>query len=204
MDVQTIALDRAKALELYQAYKTHRHYQSDIDWEIQRTYELIAKGKVVIQAIESIKRAGLDEKGLPKLALAGATAEFCHIQRSRNGRLVMRDTDPRSWTVKRNVFRYGESTFEFPPDSFPLSWDGKRRSGESAHKAAVPIIPIHLRPRRGLQNYHVLYEAEWEPVPPVDPYLLRRIGKADLWLVCAAWELTPVEQAAMATRVRPS
>ena len=37
--------------------------------------------------------------------------------------------------------------------------------------------------------------------PPRDPYLLRRIGKADLWLVVASWELTEVEMAALSTRV---
>jgi hypothetical protein len=36
---------------------------------------------------------------------------------------------------------------------------------------------------------------------PVDPFLLRRIGSADLWLVVASWELTAVEVAALATRV---
>ena len=65
----------------------------------------------------------------------------------------------------------------------------------------MPIIPVHLRPKRGLANYHVLWEAEWERVVPRDPYLLRRIGKADLWLVVAHWELSPVEMAALSTRV---
>ena len=62
-------------------------------------------------------------------------------------------------------------------------------------------MPIHLRPKRGLANYHVLWEAEWTPSPPRDPFLLRRIGKADLWLVVAQWDLTEVERAALATRV---
>jgi len=65
----------------------------------------------------------------------------------------------------------------------------------------VPIIPGYLRPKRGLQNYHILWEAEWSRGVPVDPYLLRRIGQGDLWLVVAAWELTEVERAAMSTRV---
>lgn len=36
---------------------------------------------------------------------------------------------------------------------------------------------------------------------PKDPYLLRRIGKGDMWLVVAAWDLTEVERAALATRL---
>jgi hypothetical protein len=68
-------------------------------------------------------------------------------------------------------------------------------------EALVPSVPVHLRPKRGLASYHVLWEAEWTKVVPRDPYLLRRIGRADLWLVCAAWELTEVERAALATRL---
>jgi len=36
---------------------------------------------------------------------------------------------------------------------------------------------------------------------PRDPYLLRRLGKGDLWLVVAAWDLTEVERAALQSRV---
>ena len=82
-----------------------------------------------------------------------------------------------------------------------MMWDGKGRRGSSDHKAQLPLIPVHLRPKRGLENYHILWEAEWEPIPPRDPYLLRRIGKADLWLVVAHWDLTEVERAVLATRV---
>jgi hypothetical protein len=64
----------------------------------------------------------------------------------------------------------------------------------------VPLVPIHLRPRRALGAYHILWEAEWKRVPPVDPMLLRRIG-GDIWLVVAAWDLTEVERAAMQTRL---
>lgn len=42
---------------------------------------------------------------------------------------------------------------------------------------------------------------QWQRVPPRDPFLLRRIGKADLWLVVAMWDLTEVERAALATRL---
>jgi hypothetical protein len=45
----------------------------------------------------------------------------------------------------------------------------------------VPIVPVHLRPKHGLQNYHILWEAEWHPVPPTDPMLLRRYA-GDLWI----------------------
>lgn len=211
MDVAKIALDQEKAQELYQKYRLHQHYETDMDREIKRAYKEIARGKVVIQAIESIKRAGVDAKGLPKLALASAMASHCWIERKANGSLTMRDREQEWSRGKRKLIAdFHAAEFTFPPESFPiqLAWDKdpskryKYRANASQHKAAMPIIPIHLRPKRGLQNYHVLWEAEWEPIPPRDPYLLRRIGTADLWLVCAAWDLTDVEMAAMATRVR--
>ena len=62
------------------------------------------------------------------------------------------------------------------------TWPDQPRARNS-YRAVVPLIPIHLRPKRGLQNYHVLWEAEWRPAPPVDPLLLRRIGVSDLWVV---------------------
>jgi hypothetical protein len=204
METARIEVDRKQARDLYRKYKEHRAYSEPIDWEIQRTYQLLAHGNVIIKAIESIKLAGLNEKHLPKLALAPATATHCHLRRNRNGSIVMgKDDDFNAWRKRTNQIRLPDEAFHFPADSFPLSTWAKvpYRLDTSNHRAALPIIPIHLRPKRGLANYHVLWEAEWERVVPRDPYLLRRIGKADLWLVVAHWDLTEVERAALATRV---
>jgi len=65
----------------------------------------------------------------------------------------------------------------------------------------VPLVPVHLRPKRGLANYHVLWEAEWERIVPRDPLLLRQIGRGDMWLVVAQWDLTEVERAALSARI---
>ena len=210
MDVKALAIEKDAARELYQKYKTHQNYETDLDHEIKRTYQLIAQGKVIIQALEAIKLAGLDAKGLPKLALANATAQACEIQRFHNGSMRMSSMyapKPGHFRKVREITTYRDETFQFDVETFPIfeTIAGKKwRRSVTDHRSAVPVIPIHLRPKRGLQNYHVLWEAEWEPVPTRDPYLLRRIGKADLWLVCAAWELTEVERAAMATRISVS
>jgi hypothetical protein len=204
MDAQELKVDRKEALALYRKYKEHAAYSKPIDWEIQRTYQLLAQGKVVIKAIESVKLGGLNEKGLPKLALGPATAAACHIRRQLNGAMVMAPDDNfwRSREEGRRL-RFAEETFVFPVESFATYvTDGKRyRRNDSQHRAMTPIVPIHLRPQRGMENYHILWEAEWERVVPKDPYLLRRIGKGDLWLVVAHWDLTEVERAALATRV---
>jgi hypothetical protein len=199
METTHITVEREEAERLYRKYKEHHAYSSPIDYEIQRTYQLLAKGKTVIKALESIVKAGVDEKGLPKLAIASATAKACYLERGSRGTCVMASSD--NWRAKNNRFHWAEQTFVFPPSTFPMSWDGKYRQSRSNHVATMPIIPTYLRPKRGLANYHVLWEAEWTPIPPRDPYLLRRIGKADLWLVVAHWDLTEVERAALATRV---
>ena len=201
MHTEQIAMTKAEALALYRKYKAHQAYAAPIDWEIQRTYQLLSRGNVIIRAIESIKTAGVNEKALPRLALAPATATACHIQRQRDGSMIMGPNDD-FWRARKNQYRFPEETFTFPYGSFPPApWQKDGRDYRSAHRALLPIIPVDLRPRRALENYHVLWEAEWERIPPRDPYLLRRIGKADLWLVVAHWDLTEVERAALSTRI---
>jgi hypothetical protein len=203
MDVTTMAVDRTEAERLYRKYKEHRAYSQPIDWEIQRTYQLLARGKVVIRALDSIVRAGVNAEGLPKLALCRSTAKTCFLQRDRDGSAIMSSMPNNFWRpAKNHTFQWRESTFAFPRESFPFNFGSNaERVRRSTHRAQVPLIPVHLRPRRGLPNYHTLFEAEWSPEPPRDPYLLRRIGQADLWLIVASWELTDVERAALSTRV---
>lgn len=199
MDTQKIFLDKAEAATLYRKYKEHANYSTPIDYEIQRAYQALAKGKLVIKALESIAKAGVNDQHLPKLAIAEATAKCCFLERGADGSATMRSSE--NWRKKTSNYAWRRDTFTFPADSFPWGWDRKNRMFRSRHLATLPIIPTYLRPKRGLANYHVLWEAEWEPLPPRDPFLLRQIGKADLWLVVAQWDLTEVERAALATRV---
>jgi hypothetical protein len=200
MHTELIKVPREEATLMYRKYKEHVNYAKPIDWEIQRCYQLLARGKVIIRAIESIKQAGLNREYLPKLAIAPATSAACHLRRNSNGSMVMSPDDRFHSHEARNI-RFNEDTFAFPAESFPIaSWNPKIRISTD-HKAIMPLIPVHLRPKRGMENYSVLWEAEWKRVIPVDPFLLRRIGKSDLWLVVAHWDLTAVEQGALSTRV---
>lgn len=187
MNVTQITVDRDKARELWREYKKHQNYSTPIDEEIARTYKLLAQGRTVIQAIESVRQAGLGEHNkLPKLAIARADAKECYWRALTNrGEFLSDETWPRTNMTRSR--RIG------------LPWQGVTTSHPDG-RAMVPLIPIHLRPKRGLANYHVLFEAEWARIPPRDPYLLRRLG-GDLWLVVAAWDLTEVERAAMASRL---
>lgn len=203
MDTQHIEIDRAKALELYRQYRTHQHYSTPMDQEIQRAYQLLSKGRLVIKAIESVKAAGLKTEGIdagfPKLALVRADAPSCKVSHSHDGSGYMYagDVEPRSrsWRAGGGLMN-SRNCFTFPKGTFKTEREYRWRG-----EAVVPLVPLHLRPKRGFASYHVLFEAEWSKIAPVDPFLLRRIGKADLWLVVAMWELSEVERAVLSTRV---
>lgn len=190
METTPITLDRDVARSLYRKYREHLHYSTPIDHEIMRAYQLIAQGRLIIKALESITTAGVGEDGLPKLAIARATAEKCFLRHaSPDGSCEMSCSG--KWS--RSNERFG-NRFQFARGSFPAfkKWNAE---------AILPPVPLHLRPARGLANYHVLWEAQWTRTPPADPYLLRRIGIGDMWLVVAMWNLTPVERAALQARL---
>lgn len=190
MQVATLEMDRAEARKLHREYKEHRAFQTAQDREIERTYRLIAAGKVVIRARESVRAAGLGTDGFPKLALCRADAKVCRIEMRPSGSAEMFDSAA-SWRCKSR--RIG-----FPEGTFTYQHQGKQWGANA--EAMLPLIPVHLRPRTALENYHILWEAEWRRVPPRDPYLLRHV-EGDIWVVLAAWDLTEVERAAMATRL---
>jgi hypothetical protein len=189
MQTQKLEMDRDQARALYRKYREHRAWSKPIDHEIQRIYQLVAQGKIVIRALDSIRAAGVNEAGFPKLAIARADVEECFLTLSADGSAHM-GSDRWSWSRASASKR-----FAFPPGTFPVK---ASRYGASA---IVPHIPPDIRPARGLANYHILWEAEWTRRPPVDPMLLRRIGKGDLWLVLGAWDLTEVERAVMAEHI---
>lgn len=191
MEVQKIAIDPERARELWRDYKTHLHYSTPIDDEVRRTYQLIAQGRMVIRALESIKNAGLDAEGLPKLAICRAHGQRCRLRRTTRGNAEFSHLASFGWNNTRDVVRFADGTFKYPPA--PHGW---YREVE----AVVPIIPAQHRPKRGIANYHILWEADWHDVPG-DPLLLRRIGRGDMWLVLAQWDLTEVERAALAARI---
>ena len=195
MDAQYVEIDRARAKELYQAYKKHAHYSKPIDKEIQRAYQLLGQGRLVIKALESVAQAGIkqtgEDKGFPVLALCRADATSCTAFMDNDGSCSMMADNRSAYsrTHYRNKYRWPAGTF---PQLQGRPWRGT---------ALVPTAPLHLRPKRGLQNYAILWEAQWTRLAPYDPFLLRRIGRGDLWLVVAMWDLTEVERGALSTRI---
>ena len=189
MQTQQVTLDRAEARALYRKYKAHQHWSKPIDCEVQRVYQLLAQGRVVIRALDSIREAWLGDDRLPKLAIVRADAEKCYLTAERDAAVF---TDSR-WSRRSNQHHSHRLTVPWPGFALPVDW--------KTYEAVTPLVPIHLRPKRGIENYAILFEAVWSKAVPVDPMLLRRVGKSDLWVVVAAWELTPVEQAVLAGRL---
>lgn len=197
METIRVEIPRTEARHLYREYRKHQHYSTPEDHEIRRAYQLLAQGRLIIKAVESVKAAGVNEQGLPNLALCRADARACRWRQHWGGNAgtMFYEDDP-SRTTRWNNPTAADKALVF------RDWPVIRPThGRTEWLALVPPVPLHLRPKRGLANYHILWEAEWERIPPRDPYLLRRIGKSDLWLVVAMWDLTEVERGVLATRL---
>jgi hypothetical protein len=179
-----LKFDPVAAKEALQAYRTAKAPSTDEDRQIMTAYREIARGKMVVMAIESIRQAGRFDSGLPKLALARADLRQVHCFA---GYEYVQFSKPSRWNS-------GTTTAYWKVDRMP------RANETVAGNATVPLIPLNLRPKFDLKNYHILFEADWVKAP-VDPLLLRRL-KGDLWLVLAAWELTAVERAVLEQRAQ--
>lgn len=204
MDVSEIAIGTAEAKRLYREYKANRHFDSKMDAEITRAYQLISQGKMVIDARRSITEAGLGDDGRPKLAICPATAKVCFLEMlggndsAANRKMAWRFS-AHQWPRTPSQYISVPTPVRSPLFDARVSWNRDVLVSSVAAKAQVPIIPARHRPKAP-QHYHILWEADWVGVP-VDPLLLRRIGKSDMWLVVAAWDLTEVERAAMSSRL---
>lgn len=188
---------RARLAEYETALKTERTAE---DEAIALGYRAAARGLPVIMLTSAFAAGGFHDNGLPKLAIARATAEQCWVGvdgwKDGTRTLVFRDAeraDNRGALVGQHTVRVGPIAYSGP------EWNahGSRRSG----RTIVPLIPPRHRPRaRRLRGFHILWEVdEWTPAPPVDPALIRHI-RGDLWSVVATWDLTPLERAVLTAR----
>src|ERR1700730_7739438 len=184
MDVETIQMGRKEAREAFLAYRSEvAERGTPEDEAIMKGYRLLAQGRMLLNLTETMRKVGVDDRGLPKLAIARAYAQWCFVDTSPNGSAQF-GSDTRPWHLRGRA--RGRLT-SLPPNTFPeRRWDERRIS---AAQALVPLVPLPLRPKGMLTGHHVLWEAEWQQVVPRDPFLLRHIG-GDLYSVVAAWDLT--------------
>jgi len=160
--------------------------------DMKKVYHAIKKGAAVIDVSAAIKSAGVRDNGYPWLAIAPANKKIVHLRYRNDG-----------------------SVFYSPYSHWGKRWNGNLSKGEIEIancfpaikqtvdlKAPIPIIPPRLRPATLHDDYYILWEVDsWTVVPSKDPYLLRRIT-VNLFAVVAAWDLTDIEIAVMAGRVK--
>ncbi len=175
MNVQPMNVKPEVAAEALRQYKAHRGVYDKRDWEIERIYQQIAKGKKVISVFDAIRSGGVDELGRPRLAIMRADQPFVRC---------------RAWSSQNVIFQNPGSS-RAREWYFDIPWPGRVKTAGREVQALLPRIPPQYRPSGLLPNYHLLWEANWVDVP-ADPMLLKRIGQ-DAWIVLAAWDLTDVE-----------
>jgi hypothetical protein len=185
MNVPSLNIPQQDAAAALRSYKEHRACYDARDWEIERIYRAIAKGKTVISVIAALRSAGLDEQGRPRLAFGEAANPECYC------------------CVDTNKITFSRSRRYERGHVFSVEWPGAMyKPGNYLLRAQTPRIPPQHRPdQKHLSEYHLLWEADWTEIPR-DPYLLKRIGK-DAWIVLAAWDLTEVEVSVLRAHAKP-
>ncbi|HEY6058633.1 MAG TPA: hypothetical protein VIV06_11405 [Candidatus Limnocylindrales bacterium] len=210
MNIHTISMDPGEAERLRSQYRAavklageveaseyetraerRRREIAEHDKAILDTLNGVLKDKEIISLRAALRAGGEDGKGRPKIAVARADERVITVHRFGNGRV---DYLP---IVDRNVgelpARSATRTFSF------LGLLPRLESVNSWHvvdgMSDVPHIPPAYRPSN-LEAYHIIWEADWRPVPPVDPILIRHLA-GDFYTIVAAWDLTEIEAAVL-------
>lgn len=155
------------------------------DVALYRALKAIVAGKKVLDINLAIRNGGLDEQGLPKLAVGVASWSSVHCWAHDGKYVFSRRERPWQWESKERQYR-GEVRVRFPENA----------RHDIRGKAQTPMIPAQFRPKGSLAGYSILWEAEWQRVPPGDPLLLRHLD-GPFYVVLAAWDLSPLEQAVL-------
>ncbi len=176
-------LARARYLEYREAARKRNTAE---DRALARGYRALAQGKKVIDLVATLQRAGQDDKGRPRLAIVRADAKTVWLQVNMGGTVVF--ACERLWSARRA--QRVELAALFP-----------RRERMVEAMAVAPVVPPRMRPAARMDRYHLLWEPEWQSVPPAkDPLLLRHLH-GSLYVVVAAWDTTPLEQAVLRGRL---
>lgn len=159
------------------------------DLMLYRGFRALMRGQKVIDINLAIAGGGLDPHGRPRLAVCRADVEWCHCftQHARE-KLV--------FSTRDRLGRRPRGEVVMPTSAFGRVLDRDL----SSLRAHLPTIPPQFRPPDDLSKYHLLWEAEWQPRPPVDPLLLKHVD-GPFFVVLAAWDLSPLEQAVLRQRL---
>lgn len=157
----------------------------------------IKEGRNLIDVYEAMQKAGLNEKGEPKLAICRADKRECVFEKRDTGTGIF------GFDVQYNGIAWSKDRVELPQKTFDIQWaregNAQWNIAKKLLKTKVPVIPVELMPEGKLDNYYILWEVkEWEDLPEAkkDPFLLKRISE-NLFAILGAWEVTELERAVM-------
>jgi hypothetical protein len=188
MELHQITMDKAEAARRYREYRTALLVEHSSEMkQIAAGYKALAKGTPILALAATMKLAGVDSIHQPMLAIGRADWAWSWLEGWTDG------------SVRFTATRYvggRDKKYELRAGVLP-----QRSQHIEGRRAMMPPIPPRFKPAGALDNYAILWEAEWKQEPPADPALLKHIG-GDLYAVLATWDLTPLERAVLTGRPR--
>jgi hypothetical protein len=204
-----LALANKNVVEGGKMFRAGRIAKSAVEKEdetLMESYRVMAQGQRIVNVASVLHGAGLNKQKLPNLALAGADWEHCHLRWGHRDRFEFYRS---AWGPGTRGYgenhKYVNGGTGFPLHTFGAELQNQEwRKGQGLPtlpaRALVPSVPVHLRPAGDLSGYHVLFEAEWTAVPPVDPILLKHVH-GYMYVVLAQWNLTDLERSVLSGRL---
>jgi hypothetical protein len=190
MNVPTLTMPVEEAKVAYREYRKHLGPNPDRrDTAVLMGYRDLAKGRGILDLHEAFRKTGIDEAGRPRLVIG--RADWAHAHFRRMGSDEVQFTADGNWPRRQAPSPF--TAVVLPVGVLPtLPWN-RTPCPVSHARAMTPLIPPRLRPEGELSRYHILWEAVWENMPPVDPLLLRHLT-GRLYAVLATWDLTSLER----------
>ena len=196
MNVPLITMPTDVAQEAYDRYRTalETHEATDEDKQVLLGYKALAAGKQILDLHNVFRQCPANQQGLPCFAVGRANWKWCHLGwiawRQQGNGMVFGPSRSTIGQRNRNVL--------IPTSVLPENLRAEPK-GYRWNRALVPTIPPSVRPKSNLHRYRILWEAEWQAVPPIDPILLHKLS-GSLYVVLAMWDLSELERAVLAGR----
>ena len=198
MNLATITAPPEEAKAKLDEYRAAVKATNDeVDRQIMKGYQALAKGKSLIRLQDAIRSGGFHDNLLPRLAIGRMTDPRINV-RVYSDRVQFFPATMGGWVRNDNSgLNSGVVRIQVERPAVPA--DGRGHQIRDRASAIVPLVPPALRPAHARHRYFVLFEADWLPQPPRDPALIRHLV-GDLWVVLSPWDLTELERAAIAGR----